>query len=151
MRTEEGINSPGTGVTGRCEPPCRFWDLNPSLRQEQPELLMSESSLLPHSCLFTIRTFEFNHSVGIGFGFSLDAFGLYWVTGLCLGSPSAAASVCQEVASLWPENRTLTRGLLKVTRDLAAGVFCLPWVVAAANYRGYNYTRWLFLARKMPF
>jgi hypothetical protein len=25
----EGVRNSGTGVTGRCEPPCGFWELNP--------------------------------------------------------------------------------------------------------------------------
>lgn len=32
---EEGTGSPGTGVTGRCEPPSVYWESNPGSLQEQ--------------------------------------------------------------------------------------------------------------------
>ena len=43
----EGVRSPGTGVTDRCEVPCGCWELNPGSLQEQPVLLTAEPSLQP--------------------------------------------------------------------------------------------------------
>ena len=45
MRPYEGIGSPGTGVTDSCELPCVYWELNPSLLEEQPVLLATKPSL----------------------------------------------------------------------------------------------------------
>jgi hypothetical protein len=41
------LRSPGTGVTDNCELLCRCWELNPDPQEEQPVLLIIESSLLP--------------------------------------------------------------------------------------------------------
>lgn len=46
-RSEEGIGSYGTRVTGGCELPCRCEGPNPGPLQEQPLLLASETSLKP--------------------------------------------------------------------------------------------------------
>lgn len=45
-RPEEGVRSPETGVTGGCEPPCRYWELNPP--PVQPGLSTDASFLQPH-------------------------------------------------------------------------------------------------------
>jgi hypothetical protein len=44
-RPEQGIRSPGTGVTDSCDLPCGFWELNPL--EEHPVLLATEPSLQP--------------------------------------------------------------------------------------------------------
>jgi hypothetical protein len=46
-RSDEGIKSPGTGVTGACEHQYGCWELNPGLLQEQPVLLASDPSFHP--------------------------------------------------------------------------------------------------------
>ena len=38
-RPEEGVGSPGTGITDGCEPPCGCWESNPGPLEEQPVLL----------------------------------------------------------------------------------------------------------------
>ena len=38
---------PGTGVTDSCEMPCGCWELNLSLLEEQPMLLIAEPFLQP--------------------------------------------------------------------------------------------------------
>ena len=43
----EGVGSPGTGVTGSCEPPCGRWELNLDPLEEQSVLLTAEPSLQP--------------------------------------------------------------------------------------------------------
>ena len=43
----EGVRSPGTGVTGSCELPCRFWELNPGPLEEQPVLVTTKPTLQP--------------------------------------------------------------------------------------------------------
>lgn len=45
---KEGIRSPGTGVTGRCEPQCRCWEWNPGPPEGQPVLFTVEPPLQPH-------------------------------------------------------------------------------------------------------
>ena len=42
---EEGIGSPGTGVTDSCELPCGCWELNPGPLEEQSVLLTTGPSL----------------------------------------------------------------------------------------------------------
>jgi hypothetical protein len=42
-RPEEGITSPGTGVTDHYKPPCRDWVLNPCALKEQQVLLPTVS------------------------------------------------------------------------------------------------------------
>lgn len=49
---EEGMRSPGPGVTDNFEPPCRCWEWNPDARKEQPELLTAEPSLQPSNIIF---------------------------------------------------------------------------------------------------
>lgn len=34
----EGVRSPGAIITDFCELPCGYWELNPALPREQPEL-----------------------------------------------------------------------------------------------------------------
>jgi hypothetical protein len=50
-RSEEGIVSPGTGVTASCEPLCDYWKSNLDCLQEQPELLTIAPSLQPYISL----------------------------------------------------------------------------------------------------
>ena len=45
QRSDEGVRSPGTGVSGGYEPSCGCWEPNPGLREEQPVLLTAELSL----------------------------------------------------------------------------------------------------------
>ena len=45
LRSEEGVRSPGTGVTYGCELLRRCWELNTGPQEEQPMLLTSESTL----------------------------------------------------------------------------------------------------------
>jgi hypothetical protein len=47
QRPEEGSETPGTGVTGGCEPPWGCWELNTGPLEEQPVLLTTEPSLQP--------------------------------------------------------------------------------------------------------
>jgi hypothetical protein len=52
---EQGVRSPGAGITDHCEPPCRCWELNPGPLQEQPVLLTTEPSFqLPKSVLLVV-------------------------------------------------------------------------------------------------
>lgn len=44
---EEGVKSPGPGVTFGGEPPCGCWDPNQSPLQEQPVVLIAEPYLWP--------------------------------------------------------------------------------------------------------
>ena len=44
MEAEEGVGSPGTGVTDGYEPPYGCWELNQDLLEEQPVLLTAEPS-----------------------------------------------------------------------------------------------------------
>jgi hypothetical protein len=46
------IGSSGTGVAGRCELPCKSWELNLGPLEEQPVLLITESFLQPPSFIF---------------------------------------------------------------------------------------------------
>jgi hypothetical protein len=52
-RPEEDVRSPGTGVSGDCEPSCS-WESNPVTPQEQQVLLNAEPSLQP----LTLYLFE---------------------------------------------------------------------------------------------
>ena len=45
-RLEEGIRSPGSGVTDGCEPPCGYGELNPGPLEEQPVLLTTDPLFL---------------------------------------------------------------------------------------------------------
>lgn len=45
--SEEGIVSPGTGITDGCEPPRSCWEVNPGPLYEQQALLNDEPSLQP--------------------------------------------------------------------------------------------------------
>lgn len=45
----EGIGSPGTGVTGACEPPCRDLELSLAPLEEQSVPLTDELSFQPHT------------------------------------------------------------------------------------------------------
>lgn len=47
QRPEEGVGSPGTGVTDGCQLPCGFWESNPDPQKEQPVLLTAGPSLHP--------------------------------------------------------------------------------------------------------
>ena len=49
-RSEEGIRSPETGVTGGCEPPCRCWEPNSGPLQEQQMLLTAKPSFQTQFC-----------------------------------------------------------------------------------------------------
>ena len=44
---EEGIGSPGTGVTDGCEPPCGCWEQSSCPLEEQQMVLIAEPSLQP--------------------------------------------------------------------------------------------------------
>jgi hypothetical protein len=44
-RPEKGIEALGTRVTDGCDMPCRRWELNSSLLEEQPMLLTTEAAL----------------------------------------------------------------------------------------------------------
>jgi hypothetical protein len=44
-RPEEGVRSPGTGVTDGCEPPCGCWEFNSGRMEEQPVFLTVDPSL----------------------------------------------------------------------------------------------------------
>jgi hypothetical protein len=46
----EGARSPGTGVTGGCDPPYRCWEINPGALPWNQALLTSKPS--PNSTLF---------------------------------------------------------------------------------------------------
>ena len=46
-KPEEGIGSPGAGVTNGCEPPCGCWESNLGPPGEQPVLLTAVLSLQP--------------------------------------------------------------------------------------------------------
>jgi len=54
QRSEEGIRSPGTGVTDVYELPYWCWELNLGLLLKQHVLLTADPSLLPHILLFKI-------------------------------------------------------------------------------------------------
>lgn len=43
-RSEEGIQSPGTGANDGCKLPCRCWEWSPDPWKEQPLLLSTETS-----------------------------------------------------------------------------------------------------------
>lgn len=43
----EGAGFPGTGDTDSCELPCRWWELNLGLLEEQPVRLTTEPHLIP--------------------------------------------------------------------------------------------------------
>lgn len=45
QKPEEGIGSPGAGVTEGCELPCRYGELNLDPMEEQPVLFTTESSI----------------------------------------------------------------------------------------------------------
>lgn len=47
QKTEEGVDSPGTGVPDGRELPCGCWDLNLDPLQEKPVLVTAETSLQP--------------------------------------------------------------------------------------------------------
>ena len=47
QRTEEGVRTPGTGITDSCEPLCGYWELNLSSLEEHPVLLLTEPPLQP--------------------------------------------------------------------------------------------------------
>ena len=47
QRPEEGIGTPGTGVTDNCELPCEYWESNLGLPEEQTVLLNIEPFLHP--------------------------------------------------------------------------------------------------------
>jgi hypothetical protein len=53
QRPEEGVRSPGIGVTDGCEPPCGYWELNLG-PLEQSVLLTTEPSLQPWFPLFSL-------------------------------------------------------------------------------------------------
>lgn len=46
-KSEEDLSSPGTGDIDSCEPPCRCWESNSDLLQEQHVLLTMKSWLKP--------------------------------------------------------------------------------------------------------
>lgn len=46
-RAEKSIESPGSGITDRCEPLCGYWELTLGTPEEQPVFLVYESSLWP--------------------------------------------------------------------------------------------------------
>lgn len=54
-RSEEGITSPGNGVTGGCEMNCWCWELNLDPLQEQLVLLTPKQSLQPPGSFFKLR------------------------------------------------------------------------------------------------
>lgn len=54
QRPDEGVRCPGTEVTDSCEPPCRFWEVNPGTLQEQPGLFTTEPSLRPQGPGFKV-------------------------------------------------------------------------------------------------
>lgn len=47
QRTEEGLGSPGTGVTDGGESPSGYWESNFTSLEKRPVLLTSEISLQP--------------------------------------------------------------------------------------------------------
>jgi E3 ubiquitin-protein ligase NEDD4 len=51
-RPEEGVGSPGIGVTDSCELPCGCWELNSGPLKKQPVLLTTEPSLNPTPTFF---------------------------------------------------------------------------------------------------
>jgi hypothetical protein len=53
MEAEEGVRTPGTGVTDAREPPSGCWELNPGPLQEQLELLSVEPSF--HSLVSSFK------------------------------------------------------------------------------------------------
>lgn len=51
-RRQEYLGFSGTGVTGGCELPGGYWELNPGLLQEQQWLLASKASLQTSNDIF---------------------------------------------------------------------------------------------------
>jgi hypothetical protein len=47
QRTEEGVRTPGTGITDSCEPLCGDLELTLSSLEEHPVLLLTEPPLQP--------------------------------------------------------------------------------------------------------
>lgn len=62
-RPEEGIKASGTGVTDGSEMPCKCWDQNPSLLQEQWVLLTSELSTPRKLLLKELKVGVVAHSI----------------------------------------------------------------------------------------
>lgn len=52
-RSEDGIESSGTGLTDGCDPPCGCWELNTDPLEEKPVLLTPELLLQPPHALFS--------------------------------------------------------------------------------------------------
>ena len=53
--TEEGLRSPGTSYMSGCEPPCRWWELNLGLLQEQEMLLTTGPFLQANFFSFSFK------------------------------------------------------------------------------------------------
>jgi hypothetical protein len=65
QRSEEGVTSPGTGVTDVCKPPCGCWELNLGPLEEQPVCLITDIPLQPHrynfhfsACMYAFKPEE---------------------------------------------------------------------------------------------
>lgn len=54
-KPEEGVRSPGTGVTIVCEPACQGWELNLGPQHEQPMLLTMVPFLQPQGFHFYVQ------------------------------------------------------------------------------------------------
>jgi len=70
QRLQSDTELPGTGVTDGCEPPCGFWELNPSPLQEQQVLLISKPSLQPH----LISSFNKTYQWGWGYNLAVKSY-----------------------------------------------------------------------------
>ena len=59
QRPEEGVPSPGIGITDRCDPPCGCWESNLDPLEEQSMPLTSEPSLQDFNfCCFILYKFD---------------------------------------------------------------------------------------------
>jgi hypothetical protein len=56
LEAQRGIRSSGTGITDRCKMPCRYWELNLGLLEEQQVLLTIEPC-------FGSTTLDFNNFI----------------------------------------------------------------------------------------
>lgn len=50
QRPEESVRFSGTGVTGNCQLPCDYWELNSGPLEEKFVLLTTETSLQSKHC-----------------------------------------------------------------------------------------------------
>ena len=56
QKAENGVRSPGTGVTDDCEPPCGCWESKPEALQEQQMLFpVSPSFYLGAARFYLVR------------------------------------------------------------------------------------------------